>query len=75
MVKNVLDHHTPIKQRTIRAKNGPFVTKARRKAIMQRSKLRNKFNKERSEESLKVFKRERNECVKLVQHEEAATFF
>ena len=75
MVKKVLDNHAPIKQKAISANNGRFVTKALRKAIMQRSKLRNKFTKERSEENLKVFKRKRNECVKLVQHEKAATFF
>ena len=34
---------------------------------MQRSKLRSKFNKERSEENLKAFKRKRNECLKLLR--------
>ena len=66
MVKKVLDNHVPIKKKTIRANNGPFMTKALRKAIMQRSKLRNKYNKERSEENLRAFKRKRNECVKLL---------
>ena len=43
------------------------MTKALREDIMQGSKLRNKFNKERSEENLKAFKRKRNECVKLLR--------
>ena len=66
MVKKVLDIHTPIMQKTIRTNNVPFMTKAQRKAIMQRSTLRNKYNKEKSEENLKAFKRKRNECVKVL---------
>ena len=66
MVKKVFDNHASSKQKTVRANNGPFMTKALRKAIMKLSRLRCNFNKERSEENLKAFKRKRNEFVKLL---------
>ena len=39
-----------------------FITKELRKAIMNRSRLRNKFLKTRSEESKRRFNRQRNLC-------------
>ena len=67
MVKNVLNEHAPIKRKYIRANDGPFVTKALRKAIMLRSKLRNRYNKNRTEENERGFKKQRNWCVKLLR--------
>ena len=45
--KVTLNQFAPLKQKLIRNNNQPFMTKALRKAIMKRSKLRNKFNEER----------------------------
>ena len=39
------------KQKYIRANNANFMTKSLRKAIMLRSKFRNRFSKEKTEES------------------------
>ena len=50
-VLSVLDKHAPKKQKYIRSNNCNFMTKELRKAIMDRSKLRNKFLKTRNEES------------------------
>ena len=47
----VLDKHAPRKQKYIRANNSNFITKALRKKIMHRSRLRNKFLRERTNES------------------------
>ena len=47
-------------QKLIRNNNQPFMTKTLRKAIMKRSKLRNKFNKERNIENWSEYKRQRN---------------
>ena len=43
--QSVFNLHAPIKKKKIRHNNQPFMTKALRKAIMVRSKLRNIFNK------------------------------
>ena len=67
VVKNVLNEHAPIKRKSVRANDGPFVTKALRKAIMLRSKLRNRYNKVRTEENERAFKKQRNYCVKLLR--------
>ena len=51
----------------LRANDSPFMTKALRKAMMHRKKLRNRYIKRRTEESLKAFKEQRNFCVKLLR--------
>ena len=47
----VLDRHAPIKRKYIHANNSAFMTKELRAAIMQRSKLWQKFLKERTNDS------------------------
>ena len=42
---SVLNKHAPVKQKSVRANEGPFMTKALRKAIMNRTHLRNRYNK------------------------------
>ena len=46
--KVVLNQFAPLKPKLIRKNNQSFMTKSLRKAIMKRSKLRNKFNDERN---------------------------
>ena len=46
--KVVLNQFAPLKPKLIRNNNQSFMTKSFRKAIMKRSKLRNKFNEERN---------------------------
>ena len=43
------------------------MTKALRKAMMHRKKLRNRYIKSRTEDNLKAFKTQRNFCVKLLR--------
>ena len=66
-VLSVLDKHAPKKVKYIRSNNCNFMTKELRKAIMNRSKLRNKFLKTRNEESRRRFNRQRNFCVSLLR--------
>ena len=66
-VLSVLDKHAPKKLKYIRSNNCNFMTKELRKAIMNRSKLRNKFLKTRNEESKRRFNRQRNFCVSLLR--------
>ena len=61
-VLSVLDKHTPIKLKYIRSNNCNFMTKELGKAIMNRSKLRNKILKTRNEESKRSFNCQRNFC-------------
>ena len=65
--KDILNQFAPLKQKLIRNNNQPFMTKAFRKAIMKRSKLRNKFNEERNVENWSEYKRQRNLCSNLLK--------
>ena len=47
----VLNTHAPIKTKMIRFNNNVFITKELRKEIMKRSKLGNKFNRNRNHEN------------------------
>ena len=64
---HILDKYAPLKFKYIRANNSPFMTKDLRKAIMLRTKLRNKFNKERTASSSLNYKRQRNVCSSLLK--------
>ena len=50
-----LNKHAPIKKRYITANESNFMTRQLSKAIMKRSKLRNRFLKEKSEVSRKGY--------------------
>ena len=67
IVDNVLNDHVPLKKKTVWANDSPFMTKSLRKAILTRSRLRNRYNKLRSDENWKAFKKQRNTCVKLLR--------
>ena len=63
----VIDKHAPCKKKYIRANDGSFMTKELRKANMKRSRLKNRFNKCKTNENLIAFKKQRNFCVKLLR--------
>ena len=50
-----------------RCKNNPFMNKALRKAIMTRSRLKNKFNKNSSAKNWNSYKKQKNFCIKLLR--------
>ena len=62
----VLNKHTIIKMKYLRANHAPFVTKELSKAIMLRSKLQNRYLKCKSEEARAHFKIQENLCVTKV---------
>ena len=64
---NVLNTHVPVKTKMIRFNSNVFITKELRKEIMKRSKLRNKFNRNRNHENWCKFKFQRNCCVNLLR--------
>ena len=56
----ILDLHAPMKERVVRANNQPFVTKKLLKAIMTRSRLKNKYDKDPNAENENLYKKQRN---------------
>ena len=65
----ILDKHAPMKKKMVRGNNAPFMTKTLSKEIMRRSKLKNNFNKNPTEENERLYKRQRNFCVNLLKKE------
>ena len=63
----ILNKHAPMNKRYIRANNSPFMTNTIYKAIMLRSKLRNKFRRLKTIEFREGYKRQRNICVSLIR--------
>ena len=70
--KTTLDQFALLKQKVVRSNNQPFMTKALRKGIMKRSKLTNKFNKQRNAKNCSNYKQQRNYCSNLLK--ESKTF-
>ena len=62
----VLDTHAPLKKKKLRFNHSPFMTKALRKAIMTRSRLKNIYNKKPSFDNWDKYTQKRNICVKLL---------
>ena len=56
----VIDRHAPLKSKTIRRNQAPFMTKELSKAIMTRSRLRNIYNHNKTAENWELFRRQRN---------------
>ena len=67
--EKVLDKHAPMKKKYARANDGPFMNRVLRKAIMLRSRLKNRYNKNSTAEHWEVFRRQRNLCVKSFRKE------
>ena len=74
IIMELLNKHAPIKFKYIRANDSPFMTKELRKAIMLRSKLRNRLNKRKTSEANHAYKRQRNICTSLLRKTKK-TFF
>ena len=68
IILDTLNRHAPLKKRYIRANNAPFMTKELCKAIMVRSRLRNKSLKLKTIESREAYRKQRNYCVGLLRN-------
>ena len=73
MVK-ALDKHAPFKKRVMRGNHKPHVSRSLRKAIMLRSRLKNKYNKTRNPADFENYRRQRNLVVKLNKSEKRRFF-
>ena len=71
---SILDKYSPNKQKFVPANNSNFVTKNLRKAIMKRSKLRNKYFRERTNEAKSFYNKQRNLCMSIL-HKNKTDYF
>ena len=65
--KHVLQMQAPIKEKHVRYNQAMFMNKPLQKAIMNRSRLLNKYRKKKTEETKLAYKKQRNFCVKLLR--------
>ena len=65
IVVRLLSIFAPIKERYIRANNAPFMNKTLSKAVMTRSRLRNRFTKNPTPENKFNYTKYRNYCTGL----------
>ena len=62
-----LNNIAPVKMKMLRYNSNPFMNKALRKAIMTRSRLKNKFNKNSSAENWNSYKKQKKICLKFLR--------
>ena len=65
--QNILNKQAPLKQKKVRGNHAPFLTKDRSKAIMNKSKTRNKHLKWPSRENVLAMKSAKNFCNSLIK--------
>ena len=70
----ILDKHVPRKQKLVQVSKSNFVTKNLRKAIMKRSKRRNKYLREGTNEAKSLYNKQRNLCVSILRKNKRAYF-
>ena len=70
----LLNRHAPLKIKFIRANNSPFMSKTLSKAVMTRTRLRNKFLKNPNNTNKTKYTKYRNYCTRLFKKEKK-TFY
>ena len=70
----ILDQYAPRKKKYVRSNHLPFMNKNLSKAIMLRTKLRNIFLKNRTEENKNRYTKQRNLCVTLLRKSKRGYF-
>ena len=66
-VQGVLDNHGQIKKKSVRVNDGPFIAKTLRRAVMNRTRLRITYGKDRTTDNLKAYKKQRNKSVNILR--------
>ena len=74
IVMDLLNKYCPIKLKYLRGNDSPFMTKDLRKAIMHRSKLRNKMNRLKTVEAFDEYRKQRNYCTSLLRKAKRSYF-
>ena len=70
----ILNKHAPLKTKFLRANNRPHITKDLRKAIMKRSRLKNKANKTGNPEDMANYRAQRNLVVNMNRRAKKSLF-
>ena len=68
------EKHAPLKKRSVRANQGPFMNKKISKEIMKRSRLKNNFLKSQKEIDRIAYNMQRNLCVSMIRKEKKNYF-
>ena len=64
---NVLNKFAPLKKKYLRANHSRFVNKKLNKAIIQRSRVRNEYLKDKTTTAMIAYKKQRNVSVSILQ--------
>ena len=64
---DILNHHAPLKEKQIKGNHAPFITKKVSKAIMEKSKSRNKYLEWPSRKNYMSYKKSKNKCNSLTK--------
>ena len=67
IMSEVLEKHAPLKTKTIRGNQAPFLNKRLSKAIMNKSRIRNKYLQWSSRENFLAYKKIKNKCNNLLK--------
>ena len=70
----ILNTHAPLKKKVLRANHKPYMTKVLRKAIMKRSTLKNKLYTNKSADTDRAYKKQRNYTNRLLKREKKKYF-
>ena len=62
LFKSIVDRHAPIKKKILRGNNKPFMNLELSKAIKDKSRIRNKYNKWRSRENYLKWQNIKKKC-------------
>ena len=65
--KAVVNKHAPLKEKIVRGNNAPFIMKELRKAIMNRSRLKKKYQDWPSRENFKNWKKRKINVINFVE--------
>ena len=71
---NTFDCYDPLKKKKNRSNHNKFMTKKLHKEVMTRSRLLNKYNKNRTYENWSNYKKQRNICKNIVKKTKADYF-
>ena len=71
----LLNSWAPIRKKYVRANNAPYMNKTLSKAIMTRSRVRNKFLKNPNNKNRGIYNKQRNYCVNLLRKRKKAYKF
>ena len=67
IILSVLNIYVPLKEKYLRANHASFVTKELRKGIMERTRLRNIYLKQRTETIKVAYNQQINKCVSILK--------